>query len=119
MLHSFSVLNFATCDWNKLASVPNHGSQTVTCVPRSASLLTLIVLAAGSGVFWSDGFSLAFERGVPVPKTLGTGLPQAEMAKRTVTHIRQSFREDAMLVRHHGDGSEDQEKDQEDKKTKG
>ena len=66
----------------------------------------------------SDGFSVAFEPGVVVLEILGTGLPHAEIAKRTAPTISQSFREDVMLVGHHRDGSEDQEKEKEDKEPK-
>ena len=62
----------------------------------------------------SDGFSVAFESGVLVLEILGTGLPHAEIAKRTAPTISQSFREDVMLVGHHRDGSKDQEKEEKD-----
>src|SRR6187455_421245 len=50
MPHSFSELNLATCDSNRLASVPNHGCQTLICVPRRALGSTSNVLTAGAGV---------------------------------------------------------------------
>ena len=119
MPHSFSVLNFATCVSNRLASVPNHGCQTVTCAPRSDSVATSKLLTAGAGVFSADAFSVAFGRGVRVPEFAAFGLAQEESMNTKSRNEDQAFRDAVMLIRHHGDGSEDQNKNEQDEKPEG
>ena len=118
MPHSFSVLNFATCVSNRLASVPNHGCQTVTCAPRSDSVATSKLLTAGAGVFSADASSVAFGRGVRVPEFAAFGLAQEESMNTKSRNEDQAFRDAVMLIRHHGDGSEDQKENEQDEEPK-
>ena len=118
MPHSLSLLNFATCYSKRLASEPNHGCQTFTCAPRSASLSTFKLLTAGRGVSCADEFSVAFGRGVRVLVSVEIGLEHAETAMMNTSNISQVFRKELMLIGHHGDGSEDQEKNEQDEETK-
>src|SRR5215217_8770728 len=101
MPHSFSVLNLATCDSNRLACAPNHGCQTVTCAPRNALGSTFKLLTAAAGVLCSDGFSVDFGDGGRGLASVEIVLEHAEMRRIHTVNASQSLREAVMLIGHH------------------
>jgi hypothetical protein len=89
----------------------------VTSAPRSAALSTFKLLTAGTGVCCSDGFSVAFARGVGVLESLEMELEHAEITMILIRNANQSLRDEVMLKGHHGNRSKDQEEDEQDKKS--
>src|SRR6266545_2743148 len=92
MPHSFSVLNFATCDAKRLASAPNHGYQTFTWTPRNASFSTFKLLTAGTGVFEPDALPVAFGPGVRVLEAEGAEGVHAENRNSVEKRAMQALR---------------------------
>src|SRR6185503_3646107 len=93
--HSFSVLNFAICDSKRLASAANHGCQMLIWRPRSASLSTFKLLAAGAGVSVADAFpaGVPLGCGVVVLEVKGVGGAQAERMNRLERKAAQALRQ--------------------------
>lgn len=91
----------------------------MTCLPRSESLLTFKVLTAETGVPSPDRFpdGVVSGGGVGVFESGDTELEHAVITNRTIRNASQIFRDEIMLVRHHGDGSEDQEEDNQHENT--
>src|SRR5215218_10776720 len=84
MPHSFSVLNLAICELIRLASAPNHGCQSFTWTPRSASFSICRLLTAGTGVLTSAfAAGVAFGGGVRV--LVSEGIEDVHAEKRRVS----------------------------------